>query len=109
MKITIEVDGGVAPSFQPQAMPEKAEAREGGTPPEELLNLAGIATLSLIAGESASNGGTPPADQEWPRRLRTQMVFVTPRTVNAFIQDRVAYAGHPHPYLGGRLTGRSST
>ena len=62
MKITIEVDGGVAPSLQPQAMPEKAEAREGGTPPEELLNLAGMATPSLIAGESARNGGSPPAD-----------------------------------------------
>jgi len=59
MKITIEADGGLAPSLPPQAMPEKVEAREGGTPSEELLNLAEAATPSLPAGESGRNGGSP--------------------------------------------------
>ena len=62
MKITIEADGGLAPSLQPQAMPEKAEAREGGTPSEELLNLAEVTNPSLLAGESGRNGGSPPAE-----------------------------------------------
>jgi hypothetical protein len=62
MKITIEDDGGLVSSLQPKAIPEKAEAREGGAPSEELLNLTEVATPPLLAEESGRNAGSPPTD-----------------------------------------------